>query len=191
MVAAETGSGKTHGYLVPLVDKLCRVSDVTEGDFSDKSVSSNRQLSLVLCPNVMLCEQVVRMANCLSDDSGKPLLGVAAICGRQVMALQSLCCLLHCLFLLHCFTEHPVFHKFQISLQGWPVNVPDIVVSTPVALLNYLYAVEGEKGRRSTFIRRVRYVVIVFPSDSTLIILHVNNTAFFSFNSLNLAVISN
>lgn len=89
MVAAETGSGKTHGYLVPLVDKLCDTSDVSEEASVDQEFSKHRQLSLILCPNVMLCEQVVRMANSLSDESGQPLLQVAAICGRQVMVLWS------------------------------------------------------------------------------------------------------
>lgn len=84
MVAAETGSGKTHGYLVPLIDKLCSVSEDSQEAVADEGSSNHRQLFLVLCPNVMLCEQVVRMANSLCGDSGKPLLQVAAICGRQV-----------------------------------------------------------------------------------------------------------
>lgn len=89
VVAAETGSGKTHGYLVPLIDKLCSVSDISGEAVTDQGYSKHRQLSLVLCPNVMLCEQVVRMANSLCDDSGKPLLRITAICGRQVMILWS------------------------------------------------------------------------------------------------------
>lgn len=86
VVAAETGSGKTHGYLVPLIDKLCQLSD-NSGAIADQDVRKHHRLSLVLCPNVMLCEQVVRMANSLCNDSGKPLLGVAAVCGRQVSIL--------------------------------------------------------------------------------------------------------
>lgn len=43
-----------------------------------------RKMSVVLCPNVMLCEQVVQMANCLLGDSGRPLVRVAAVCGGQV-----------------------------------------------------------------------------------------------------------
>jgi len=38
---------------------------------------------LVLCPNVMLCEQVVRMANSLLDESGEPLKSAAAVCGPK------------------------------------------------------------------------------------------------------------
>ncbi|XP_043723417.1 DEAD-box ATP-dependent RNA helicase 22 [Telopea speciosissima] len=125
VVAAETGSGKTHGYLVPLMDKLRSTLDSTGNSDGDQTSNQTHGLSLVLCPNVTLCEQVVRMANCLRDDNGELLLRVAAICGRQ----------------------------------GWPVAQPHILVSTPAALLNYLYAIDPEKHRRSDFIRRVKYVV--------------------------------
>ncbi|KAF8399317.1 hypothetical protein HHK36_015182 [Tetracentron sinense] len=125
VVAAETGSGKTHGYLVPLIEQLYGSSDTSVGTGEDQGSSQPHRLSLVLCPNVMLCEQVVRMANSLCDDNGEPLLRAAAVCGRQ----------------------------------GWPVAQPDIIVSTPAALLNYLYAIDPEKHRRSDFIRGVKYVV--------------------------------
>ncbi|KAL6983617.1 hypothetical protein U1Q18_017000 [Sarracenia purpurea var. burkii] len=125
VVAAETGSGKTHGYLVPLIDRLCTTPDNSENSATDHESSLPHHLTLVLCPNVMLCEQVVRMANCLSDDNGEPLLTVAAVCGRQ----------------------------------GWPVDEPDIIVSTPVTLLNYLYAIDPEKHCRTNFVRGVKYVV--------------------------------
>ncbi|KAI3970562.1 hypothetical protein MKX01_024209 [Papaver californicum] len=129
VVAAETGSGKTHGYLVPLINNLLK------SDSSDDSVSGTGDLnhgaprfgkfSLVLCPNVMLCEQVTKMANCLVSDSGDPLLRVAAVCGRQ----------------------------------GWPVAPPDIIVSTPAALLNYLFAIDPDRRRRTDFVRGLKYVV--------------------------------
>ncbi|KAL3840987.1 hypothetical protein ACJIZ3_025578 [Penstemon smallii] len=123
VVAAETGSGKTHGYLVPLVHKLCSSLNVSETD--DKRPSKHQRISLVLCPNVMLCEQVVRMANSLCNDSGEPLLRAAAICGRQ----------------------------------GLLVKEPEIIVSTPVALLNYLYAIDVDRHKRADLIRSVKYVV--------------------------------
>lgn len=63
---------------------LCRASDDSE-DLSEGKLKKRRNQSLVLCPNVMLCEQVVRMANCLVDEYGEPLLSVAAVCGRQVL----------------------------------------------------------------------------------------------------------
>ncbi|XP_012092038.1 DEAD-box ATP-dependent RNA helicase 22 isoform X2 [Jatropha curcas] len=122
VVAAETGSGKTHAYLVPLIDKLYNPLDYNRDSVSDQGLNPSDRLSLVLCPNVLLCEQVVRMASGLCDDNGEPLLKVTAICGRQ----------------------------------GWPVNQPDIIVSTPAALLNNI---DPKKQRKFNFIRRVKYVV--------------------------------
>ncbi|KAL1179568.1 hypothetical protein V6Z11_A03G168800 [Gossypium hirsutum] len=121
VIAAETGSGKTYGYLVPLIDKLYGARHDADNDLEKATVSS-RTFSIVLCPNVLLCEQVVRMANDLSDDDGRPILRVAAVCGRQ----------------------------------GWLVNEPDVIVSTPVALLN---SIDPKKHHRSDFIRAVKYVV--------------------------------
>nr|KAJ0205542.1 hypothetical protein LSAT_V11C500246200 [Lactuca sativa] len=123
VVAAETGSGKTHGYLVPLFNKLC----TTTNDSLNTDQQLNRpHMSLVLCPNVMLCEQLVRMANCICNDNGEPLLRVAAVCGRQ----------------------------------GWPVNKPNIIVSTPAAILNFLHAIDPERRRCANFICDVKHVVM-------------------------------
>ncbi|GAB2280411.1 hypothetical protein Dimus_015044 [Dionaea muscipula] len=83
VVAAETGSGKTHGYLVPLLDKLHQVPAGSGNINSGHDRDILNRLCLVLCPNVMLCEQVVRMANCLCGEDGEPLLKAAAISGRQ------------------------------------------------------------------------------------------------------------
>lgn len=84
VIAAETGSGKTHGYLVPLINKICCEHGEDKLTDGDHDLPSLNKLSLVLCPNVMLCEQVVQMANALCDEHGKSILRVAAICGRQV-----------------------------------------------------------------------------------------------------------
>nr|AKF43361.1 DEA(D/H)-box RNA helicase family protein [Melianthus villosus] len=122
VVAAETGSGKTHGYLVPLIDRLCSLQDGSEHIVADKKLAQSHRLSLVLCPNVMLCEQVVRMANVLAGDNGEPLLQVTAVCGQQ----------------------------------GWPVNEPDIIISTPAALLNNI---DPKKDRQLDLLRDIKYVV--------------------------------
>ena len=74
IIAAETGSGKTHGYLVPLFEKLLSTSERSE----------DLAIAVVLCPNVMLCEQVVEMGNSMRDSDGNPLLKISAVCGRQV-----------------------------------------------------------------------------------------------------------
>lgn len=84
IIAAETGSGKTHGYLVPLFDRICTDPDDTGNPTTGQEYAPPHKLSLVLCPNVLLCEQVVRMANGLCGDNGEPLLRAAAVCGRQV-----------------------------------------------------------------------------------------------------------
>lgn len=85
VVAAETGSGKTHGYLVPLINQLSDKPADVEDTASEQGFSSKHKVGLVLCPNVTLCEQVVRMANGLCGEDGQPLLTVAAVCGRQVI----------------------------------------------------------------------------------------------------------
>lgn len=87
MIAAETGSGKTHSYLVPLLNKLSDQQDNVESTKSDQLKGYQCGHSLVLCPNVLLCEQVVRMANGLSGDNGEPLVRAVAVCGRQVLML--------------------------------------------------------------------------------------------------------
>lgn len=43
-----------------------------------------------------------------------------------------------------------------ICLQGWPVNKPDVIVSTPAAFLNNI---DPNRHRRMDFIRGVKYVV--------------------------------
>jgi len=48
----------------------------------------------------------------------------------------------------------------EFWLQGWPVSQPDIIVSTPAALLNYLFAFDSKMKRRSDFLRSVKSVVI-------------------------------
>lgn len=53
----------------------------------------------------------------------------------------------------------------NLMSQGWPVDEPDIIVSTPAALLNYLRAIDSEKRRRSDILRGVKYVV-TRPSPS-------------------------
>ncbi|KAJ7953678.1 DEAD-box ATP-dependent RNA helicase [Quillaja saponaria] len=122
VVAAETGSGKTHSYLVPLINKLCGANKSSVNTVSNQEWPQPLKIFLVLCPNVLLCEQVVRMANSLCGDDGKPLVRIAAVCGRQ----------------------------------GWPVHEPEIIVTTPAALLNY---VDRDRHRRMGFMRGVKYVV--------------------------------
>ncbi|KAK3129971.1 hypothetical protein QOZ80_6BG0487260 [Eleusine coracana subsp. coracana] len=83
IIAAETGSGKTHGYLIPLLEKLCSKSSNTADGSCQDTAPGAHDIVLVLCPNAMLCEQVVRMANSLLDDFGEPLKSAAAVCGPK------------------------------------------------------------------------------------------------------------
>ncbi|CAD5315873.1 unnamed protein product [Arabidopsis thaliana] len=122
IVAAETGSGKTHGYLAPIIDQLTNTALDSEVTNREERPFPLKNISLILCPNVMLCEQVVRMVNGLVDEDGNPLLRVEAVCGSQ----------------------------------GWPDRLPDIIVSTPAALLNNI---EPKRNRRLEFLRCVKYVV--------------------------------
>ncbi|KAL2957045.1 hypothetical protein AAZX31_18G122400 [Glycine max] len=122
IIAAETGSGKTYSYLVPLIDKLRDAQEHSLHAVLDQKVTSPQNVLLVLCPNVQLCEQVVRMANSLCRDDGETIVSVAAICGKQ----------------------------------GWPIREPDVIVTTPAALLNY---VDLDRTRRMEFMRGVKYVV--------------------------------
>lgn len=84
IVAAETGSGKTHGYLAPIIDRLTNTALDSEYTNGEERPFPLKNLSLILCPNVMLCEQVVRMVNGLLGEDGNPLLRVEAVCGAQV-----------------------------------------------------------------------------------------------------------
>ncbi|GMH20706.1 hypothetical protein Nepgr_022547 [Nepenthes gracilis] len=84
VVAAETGSGETHGYVVPVLDKLFHAHTSLENAASGEHKSHLHWLALILCPNVMLCEQVACMTNRVSGDDGEPLLKAAALCGKQV-----------------------------------------------------------------------------------------------------------
>ncbi|CAN6448555.1 unnamed protein product [Victoria cruziana] len=43
--------------------------------------------------------------------------------------------------------------------QGWPATQPDVLVSTPAALLNNLFAFDPKRRRRVAFLRDVKYVV--------------------------------
>lgn len=124
IVAAETGSGKTHGYLVPVIQNLRGMYGLLENGIK-KGRSGARKFALVLCPNAMLCEQAVRMASNLHGPYGDPLLKVMAVSGSQ----------------------------------GWPVVQPDVLISTPGTLLNWLFAFDPRRWRRTAFVRDVKYVV--------------------------------
>lgn len=66
--------------------------------------------------------------------------------------------------------------------QVWPVKEPDVMVSTPAALLNYLYSIDPERRRRSDFIRSVKYVVMFLEflkSDHEKVISQYSSLSYF------------
>eukprot|EP00873_Tetraselmis_striata_P014653 jgi/Tetstr1/434917/TSEL_023914.t1 len=73
VLAAETGSGKTLSYLVPLLTQLLNAKEA--GAAAGGAIST-----LVLCPNAALCAQVVEVAQSLVDaETGEPLLAALAV----------------------------------------------------------------------------------------------------------------
>jgi superfamily II DNA/RNA helicase len=56
VIACETGSGKTLAYVAPLVTLLCGGRGL-----------GKKSKALILCPNKMLCEQVIHTASQLVD----------------------------------------------------------------------------------------------------------------------------
>ncbi|GJP41882.1 hypothetical protein CLOM_g1504 [Closterium sp. NIES-68] len=155
VVAAETGSGKTHAYLAPLLSHVLtwreeeRQRELAEEESEGRSEELRegrsegglgeegeerrrkrrvgaRKFALVLCPNAALCRQVMEMALSLRSSDNRPLLAVEAVVGGQ----------------------------------GWPTSPPDLVVATPAALFNHLFAFDPKQRRRSAFVRDVALVVV-------------------------------
>lgn len=65
-------------------------------------------------------------------------------------------CILYIMLSCFCMSLDLRLTKLDILWQGWPVDKPDIVVSTPAALLNNI---DPKTQRRLDFIRGVKYVV--------------------------------
>ncbi|GBG68600.1 hypothetical protein CBR_g3143 [Chara braunii] len=183
VVAAETGSGKTHAYVVPLIQRILAdraakgkssgstlllsanntpakaspaptqlTTSATKTKMTnlsphgtahpvaehalaeDGSKEHTEELrrrrdyrygfALVLCPNLLLTQQVASMANSLTDANGRPLIATAIIAGGE----------------------------------GFPATPPDLVVATPASLLNHLFAYDPRQRRRTAFIRDLRYM---------------------------------
>ena len=54
---------KKQGSLIPLINMLCSAHDDSVTTVSDQESIQSQMIFLLLCPNVLLCEQVVRMVN--------------------------------------------------------------------------------------------------------------------------------
>ena len=116
VLAAETGSGKTMAYLVPLIENLIDAKSDDRGavddDIMEESVveemRSREHASsvLVLCPNAVLCKQVVDVID--SIYGGSDLIKAVYVSAQQI--------------------------SYDDSREGFP----DVVVTTPGALHSLL-----------------------------------------------------
>ena len=71
VIAAETGSGKTLSYLVPIFSNLLR--------HGHGGADAKKTGALILAPNASLVAQVASVCDSLVDDRGEPLLRTAAL----------------------------------------------------------------------------------------------------------------
>jgi len=129
VLAAETGSGKTLAYLVPLIENLKQSREPGTGDelfdeevISDCNKKSNGSL-LVLCPNAVLCEQVIEVIQAIFGQSSTPGMSIKAA---------------------YVSAQHVTYED---SHDGFP----DVVVTTPGALHSLLSGVGPLIGPEWTF----------------------------------------
>ncbi|XP_024528467.1 DEAD-box ATP-dependent RNA helicase 22 [Selaginella moellendorffii] len=83
ILAAETGSGKTHAYLLPIFQLLAKSNqEFKEKKAEDENAYIPRSFALVLCPNATLCQQAAEMATKVCSKLGD-FVRVAVITGGQ------------------------------------------------------------------------------------------------------------
>lgn len=68
VLAAETGSGKTLAYLIPLIDRMLRERVLTVQQHDDPLIPPPPEGMLVLCPNAVLCDQVMQVVSSIFGD---------------------------------------------------------------------------------------------------------------------------
>eukprot|EP00892_Ulva_mutabilis_P009388 jgi/Ulvmu1/6821/UM031_0025.1 len=135
-IAAETGSGKTLSYLLPMIDSLTKRREDLRANRPD-APEWFHHCALILCPNLELCEQVVATsATLVKQTSSNPL-------SPDVPTHQA---------------------RVVTSRSPPPLRSPtDIVVSTPAALLRLLQEAGSAYGPEwipENFAQRVRHIVI-------------------------------
>ena len=129
VLAAETGSGKTLAYLVPLIENLrqSREPGTSDALFDEEVMvdcnKDNNGSMLVLCPNTVLCEQVIGVIQTIFEHSSKSDMGIKAA---------------------YVSAQHVTYDD---SHEGFP----DIVVTTPGALHSLLSGVGPLIGPEWTF----------------------------------------
>eukprot|EP00198_Chlamydomonas_reinhardtii_P014013 XP_001703350.1 predicted protein [Chlamydomonas reinhardtii] len=150
VVAAETGSGKTLSYLVPIAHLMLKQRTAMQqhaaaleaaGPAADGAERPRftRYLALVLCPNVALCQQVAAAVNALR--------GPAAADGSSQQQQQ----------------QQLVSAAVINSSNPPPFETPDVVVATPAGLLNIIDDAGGAYGwlwSEEGMQARIRHVVL-------------------------------
>ncbi|KAL9273030.1 DEAD-box ATP-dependent RNA helicase 22-like protein [Drosera capensis] len=163
VVAAETGGGKTHGYLVPIIDRLYgekrNVVCGGEGGGFDK-------ICVVVCPCVVLCDQVVRMANGLLDDKGDPLVFSDVLRGNRGWPVKKLDVvvvtpykLLSYLYAVHRERNRPFW--FLRSVKYVVFDEADLLLSgrfftQVICLINMLQFDEKQSSQTQTLVEKGR-----------------------------------
>ncbi|GFR41287.1 hypothetical protein Agub_g1802 [Astrephomene gubernaculifera] len=137
VIAAETGSGKTLSYVLPIAHLMLKqrlaLQPKQEGEGDDAGATGRsrqrRYHALVLCPNTTLCQQVVAAVKCLRGPDGEPLVTAA-----------------------HVNSSNPP-----------PFEAPDVIVATPAGLQTILNDSGGAYGwlwSEDGMQARVRHVIL-------------------------------
>lgn len=150
IVCAETGSGKTIAYAAPLLSKL-----LFEHEQATLSGGHTPPCCLILCPNVLLCEQVLGvMSQCWGQPAGRtqteaPLFNFQFLSG----------------------STRPMTDIADIVQDSDPENFstprtfpfaigrPNVFVSTPSGLLKHLTHFM-DRGRQRHFVQSIRHLVL-------------------------------
>eukprot|EP00897_Mesotaenium_endlicherianum_P000104 jgi/Mesen1/10094/ME000074S09434 len=150
VVAAETGSGKTYAYLAPLVDLLVTAESAVHatpgaagelGSNSSAAGSASSAEALRGFGQGFRRKQQFALALCPN----------ATLC-QQVAQMARL---------MTRSDGEALLRVVSVSGgEAWPSAAPDLVVATPGALMNHLFAFDPKHRRRTAFVRDVRVVVV-------------------------------
>ncbi|GIL43298.1 hypothetical protein Vafri_1083, partial [Volvox africanus] len=139
VITAETGSGKTLSYIIPIANLMLKQRAALERYQQEQQQTdpagvsgrapTRRYHALVLCPNAALCQQVVATVNGLCGPEGEQLLTAA-----------------------HINSSNPP-----------PFDAPDVIVATPAGLLTIINDAGGAYGwlwSEEGMQARVRHVIV-------------------------------
>ena len=144
VVAAETGSGKTLSYLVPIFSNLLANGHGANSHGDDGAMDSDtssktkgRVGALILAPNAILVNQVAAVASSLVGDDGEQLLRVAALTPDKALPIR---------------------------------DVPDIIVATPARAVEDVCRFSEGAWRRGAFSKHVPFIrTVVFDEADQLL----------------------